>query len=158
MGKTLTLLMGILFYTDLYCQTVSPELISSDGSSLYQNGSFSLCYAVGETIIETDEGSDFILTQGFLQSDTILITSRKKLELKSLSYYPNPFSEAFYINVKSTATLSVYSMTGQCVKRQSELTEGLNQISAGQIAPGLYNVRIVHMNGDVINFRIEKLN
>jgi hypothetical protein len=138
-------------------QTIFPALLSTAGTANATAG-FMLSYSIGEPITETYSGADFILTQGFQQADTIIVTKVNSLISATSSVYPNPFKESIAIQLSFEGAATIMNATGQIIMMIDHLEKGVNHINTYQLANGLYTIYISDQSGRFESVRIEKLN
>jgi hypothetical protein len=157
MKSTLPILISIVALTGtVKAQSISPQLWTTAGTANSTSG-YMLSYSIGEPLIETYANSDFVITQGFQQTDTILITNTMKMMSNTSRVYPNPFKDIINVETHDNAILSVINVTGETLLRTESLHKGMNQVSLSTLASGLYTIRITESNGSSQSIRIEKL-
>jgi len=101
-----------------------------------------------------------------IQSDEIVGKNIETfVEEDGLKAYPNPVSEELFIEFnsidieKKVSFVEVYSISGQIVKRYSEVkTDTTLIIPFMELAQGMYIVNIIYNNGEVVNLKIQKNN
>lgn len=132
-------------------QIIAPEVISP-GGDFFTATTFTNSYTVGEiSIIETYTGSNFILTQGFQQPDSIFLTSNPISFASNLVFqlYPNPAGEQVNLFVKTDYSgefeiqmLDILSQ--QMILRKIVCIKGVNTFSfdISSLANGIYFMNI----------------
>jgi hypothetical protein len=154
--KLLGLICTIAFNIDVAAQSVSPQLWTTAGTANATAG-FLLSYSVGEPMVETYPSTDFIITQGFQQADTLIITNTMRTERIYSKVYPNPFKDMINVEIHDNATVSIVNATGETLVRTELAHKGVNQIPLSGLASGLYTLRLTEINGSSQSIRIEKL-
>lgn len=117
--KTLTVSICIIFTAvslSTRGQSLSPEIISTAGES-ESSADIALSWTIGEVVTTTYSADDLILTQGFHQSEVVVVPiGEQTIEGLSLDVYPNPASQRLMIerqgSDKETMLLEIYNMEG----------------------------------------------
>ncbi len=139
------------------CMLPAQEVISTQGDS-FTNTLGSIDFTIGEVVTETLNGSSIVLTQGFHQSNIIVIpTGLKDLDLQ-INVFPNPTSDIITIDVKSPIELNyqLYDIKGT-VLINTALSMESNKIDLTKYGEGMYLLRFTDQNGQQKNtFRIIK--
>lgn len=85
------------------------------------------------------------------------------VEEVGLKVYPNPVSEDLFIEFnsfdleKKISFVEVYSLSGQKIKRYSEVkNDSTLKIPFVELSQGIYVVNIIYNNGEVVNLKIQK--
>ncbi len=109
MQKLILIIIGLFLMNLARSQTASPELISSSGNN-YSTPVYQLNWSLGEIVIATQNGGNYLLTQGF-QQDNYVITEVKEIDDIGIrvSVYPNPTTDIITLNL-SNATFSNHKM------------------------------------------------
>ncbi|MFH4965787.1 T9SS type A sorting domain-containing protein [Gaetbulibacter sp. M235] len=111
-----------------------------------QDNSTGLCIQVDDLAKATaksspnwqrDSGSTFSLNCSLGTDD---------FNLSSVSIYPNPFNDKFYVNVKLEANYTLTNMLGQKVNR-GILNTGINELATNTLVSGLYLLNIQTTEG-----------
>ena len=114
--------------------TFEPEegYVFSNDVNVFYNGDPSIFDAAESYFIE--DGDFMAITIGFHVSDPTGIT---ELTSESIAVWPNPATNALYLDVVDKTTVSVFDMTGCLVIQQRY--EG--QLDVSKIIPGLYAIK-----------------
>jgi hypothetical protein len=156
MKPILIFLMLIFAATTSYAQ----QVVASSGNTGTITG-YKVDWTLGEPVIETISGSNFILTQGMHQTK-FLITSLNEIEYPGLEVkvYPNPAGNFLKIEVIQTGNEEFqYELTDIAgrkllVKERFSNTEEINMDS---YVSGIYLIRILNSNRDDVKvFKIIK--
>lgn len=94
--KTAFVLLFIGMSSYLFGQSIQPSVIASAGGT-FTNGQLQLDWTIGETVIETVENGEHILTQGFHQPDIFTVSTLNFNENISLTLHPNPVQDQLHI-------------------------------------------------------------
>lgn len=92
------------------------HVVASAGAS-YQSASIQLDWTLGEVVIHTLESNSSMLSQGFHQPNTNLVSLPSlPLETGTLLVWPNPFKDGFEISLELKSShrgeIGLYDMTG----------------------------------------------
>ena len=148
---TIACIIGV--YT--YGQSVSSSVIATAGESV-ENGSVNVSWTLGEIAVETIEGTNVTLTQGFQQGYFEVVSIGDPLSNEfELNVYPNPATEFIWIDLKSNEVISsiieIYNMDGKLVYNEKwEFGNGPNQIMINELNASQYILRISDSNGKVL--------
>jgi len=132
------------------------QAIASAGGSGAAGG-YKVDWTLGEPVIETFRGSGHILTQGLHQTN-IITTSLPEREVPGLAVrvYPNPVGDRLMIEVVRTEgalfRCELYDVTGHRMLQKS-LDPGVEEITMGGFAPGLYFLRVLTLEGKELTTR-----
>ena len=140
------LAIAILFCASYaFGQQLSPEVISSAGD--YQEaGGYSISWTLGEPVTETFTGVDNILTQGFQQTNLVVISVSETPSL-DWSVFPNPTADILNIQfpapTSKNLTISLFDVNGRLVS-QEVLTAGTSshKIDFSGFAAARYQISI----------------
>ena len=107
--KTLKLILIII--TIITCVQLSSQELYSSAGDYYESTGMSLTFSLGETVIETYESSNLVITQGFNQTQ-LNVTGIKDLDkiAEEISIYPNPVSENLIIETETEYRNYKYSI------------------------------------------------
>ncbi|MDA3912313.1 MAG: T9SS type A sorting domain-containing protein [Bacteroidales bacterium] len=143
MKKGLFIVLFIVIANLIYAQSLDRALVSTGGGS-YANGSLQADVSIGEPVIGTFEGDDYMLTQGF-QQGLMVFTEIENLQEIEFQLYPNPAVDyvtfEFPVNDFQDVTLQVISVNGQVIW-ESQLTETSSEIQVSSWPAGIYMLRI----------------
>lgn len=166
MKKTIKLLLLTLIAHSGYAQTV---INTTGGQAIIGGQTYE--YSIGEVVVQTATGSNFIISQGLLQPKkstpatgavSSLITDHQ------LQLFPVP--TANILNLQSgfersgTLNISVYDMSGKMILQKDFLIASgkeLNQINLNEIAEGNYTIHAEFkssVNSSLVNvFQLTKI-
>jgi len=158
--KRIIFILFVIFFALSVSAQVKQEVIASAGG--YDvNGSLSISWTLGETIIPTFTNGDLVLTHGF-QQQLIITTVEENLEvLVNVTVYPNPASDIVNIRFESPVegeiTLTILDSQGKLIKRDViESTMIEKQINLQDIPAGIYYLRLT--KGKLVNvYKVVKL-
>ncbi|NNC95876.1 MAG: T9SS type A sorting domain-containing protein [Chitinophagales bacterium] len=99
------------------------------------------------------ETSDFAIAghivdaafDGFKVEDSDPTAIEQTEIINGLRIYPNPSSGYFHIDIatiKDVRSLEIYSVTGQLIYSESNLSKGLNKIDVSELEAGMYIVKV----------------
>jgi Secretion system C-terminal sorting domain len=124
-----------------YSQSIERQLIGSTGFSVQLTTAGMDC-TVGEPLIAFSSSADNILSQGFLQPDIDGVIYVEDLENTFLLLYPNPTKNNFFIKTTGAITqLEMYDAQGRLVFSTDSTIQN-SVINPGDLAQGLYQVKI----------------
>ncbi len=153
--------IGVLLVC-IFCQTLlaqSQEVVASAGI-YFENKNHQISFTVGETVIETYRGDQFLLTQGFHQP-LLWVTELDELVGINLNIkaYPNPTADFVKINSNEElplgSTFHLYNMQGVLV-RIGEMDGLTTEVSFRQLVPANYFLKIFHEDNILKTFKIIK--
>ena len=72
-----------------------------------------------------------------------------------LSVYPNPFNDVLNISISSNATIEIFDIVGKSIQNQT-IENGLSQIDLGNLASGVYMMKVVNENNQAKTVRVVK--
>lgn len=157
--KSLLFILLTVLIVKLSPSIQAQEVIASSGNH-FQNENFSISWTLGETMIETFESSDMLLTQGFQQPLMIVSTMVEEPDLEfQVTAYPNPTSAHVNISTDIGQTQSliyrVYDVQGRLISSNNLLgTE--TRVAFDDFQPGTYFIQIVRDEKPVKTFKIIK--
>ena len=134
------------------------EVISSAGAS-FENSSGSISFTIGECISSTLTSPDVILTQGFQQSNLVLIDnlSIRPLGIEIVAY-PNPAKEFVILKIDKSQDFSfvLCDLTGRIIEKK-DVVKSETEINLNYLDPSVYILKILKDNEEVKTFKIIKL-
>lgn len=150
-----TLLISILAFfiiTNVFSQSLSPEVISNSGD-YYETGNVSLSWTLGECVIETFQNSGAILTQGFHQTK-LIITEIDKMESNEFNclVYPNPTND--FINIEITGAnnieiiVDIFDLNGKKIYNKT-LENNKGTIDLSNYAAAHYILKLQDRSGKI---------
>ena len=142
-------------------QTNSPELISS-GSDTFINTTYQLDWSIGEGVTETFTGGDFILTQGFHQSN-YEITGLENINYDGINIlvYPNPATDLISVEFKNSTfkghigDLIITDINGSILQSKTVFSN-IEQFNFIYYAKGVYFIHLRQDNQLIKSFKIIK--
>jgi len=147
-----------LFNTSLFAATTGGVFFSADSGSDWTSVNSGLtnrdvfCLAVSGNNLFAGTRGNGVFTAN-INSLTGINEFKKNMPLVSI--FPNPANADFVIstNCSSVGTLQIFDMTGKIIF-SNLLQNGAAQLDAGNIVPGVYDVRFENANG-IANSRLE---
>ena len=147
MKSSLTIFF-ILIYTGIYCQSISPSVINTNGGQ-FSNNDFSLEWSIGEVVVTSLQSGSNILTQGFIQPNLPNSVYNIDLNDPNLLVFPNPFTNRINIidnnNSNHLWNLKLYNSEGKFLLEKTKV----NYVDLEYLSNGLY---FIVLNSDVNNF------
>ncbi len=134
------------------------EVISSAGAS-FENSSGSISFTIGECISSTLTSTDIILTQGFQQSNLVLIDNLSIGPLGiEIVAYPNPAKEFVILKIDKSQDFSfvLCDLTGRIIEKK-DVVKSETEINLNYLDPSVYILKILKDNEEVKTFKIIKL-
>lgn len=137
------------FTLNTHAQSLTPELISSEGGFL-TSSSGSISYSIGEPITETFAGTTHILTQGFQQPEIVSLAGIADQEKDAALYlFPNPVKDQLMVNFIGLQfgryVLRIFDSAGKEMERKDLLVgnELMFPISLAEYKNGMYFIEVV---------------
>jgi hypothetical protein len=157
--KKLKFLISIAVATLLTAHISAQQVIATSGGA-GQNASGSITYTLGEVVIETYNGTDKKLTQGFQQS-RLIITAVS--ELQGLSYsvaaFPNPTTNFLKLKLEKdfpeTLDYLLMDINGKVIS-SGKIENGETDISFESLAVGTYFVKVIQDKKEVKTIKVVK--
>ena len=135
MKKPLLLLALIPFFS--YSQETDQQVIASAGDHS-KNGDYSLSWTIGETVISTGAGGDYVLTQGFHQGNLHVTKIIEEKISYDLEVYPNPVSNILTIETtRAGISYQLLNINGK-VLHNGKLDNTREEIDFSGFPPGTY--------------------
>lgn len=136
------------------------EVIASQGGSA-SNGTISMDWTIGETVIETVSDTAFQLTQGFHQPLIIITAVEDVAQDLNIRIFPNPTAALIYLsldNLDDQPVYQLYDLNGKLL-----ITENLNHtqttIQMSTYPSGSYFLILKNKKGKQLGtFKIQKIN
>jgi len=162
---TLILLLQLCLFS--FGQSISSEVVATAGD-LNESRGYSLSWTIGESVTETFQNDNYLITQGFQQSYFYQITEVADSEIVkgyNISIFPNPATEFFYIKFNNAEErpplkLIMFNTAGSKVK-ESVIDPDIQQY---RVNIHQFTTEIIHMtlmddaSGFVKRFKIVKIN
>ena len=134
------------------------ELISTGGDFFLKNTGGSLSFSLGEPVIETLRGSDYILTQGFQQSKLVINTIKEdSVEGLIAEVFPNPAKDNVFITIRNAG---IKNISGEVLNQEGkillkkELTLDKTELPLQTLPCGVY---ILNIKSDNQDFKVVKI-
>jgi len=154
----------IFFFTPGHSQPGTVELNPAAAGS-YTGPDFTLCWSIGEGVIETFSENNVILTQGFHQpSLKVTLVEESNYPDIQLSVFPNPVIDFLTIDLNSEknikCVLELYEISGKLVLRKSlEGKKWTETLDMRNYSSNLYMLRVLDSNRGSLNiFKIQRIN
>ena len=153
MIKNLLIIILVLSFSNIFSQTLSPEIITTSGC-YYTNPYASLSVTIGEPITETISDSAIILTQGFQQSSYVITVIEEILSDNfKVKVYPNPATD--YINIDFNTKdnydflIQLSDANGKILLKENVQSESFSKkINLNIYATGTYFLRLTSEKGN----------
>lgn len=133
------------------------QLVSSSGEHL-SKGDLQLSFTIGESVIETCNINDRILTQGLLQSKLPYVSGEP--ESLKIDCYPNPAIDYVHVNAESTVEEGLeygfYDINGNLLKKD-KFTANRATIPVREYAPSIYVVKIFRNKKIIRSLKVIKI-
>jgi len=157
MKKIFLIITGTALLFSARGQTITTALI---GSGAFQSPSVD--WAVGETLTQTYQEGNYLLTHGFFQGSNQTTSSDELIDNKGFYLHPNPVKSSVTINVPNKydvgreLSLEIISVTGQSLLRQP-LSSNSKTLDFSTYPSGLYFMKIIQDNTAVQIIKLIKL-
>jgi hypothetical protein len=157
MKKILFAFTSLLASICTYSQSLAPEVIASSGD-YFTSADVKLNWTLGEMVTETFISGN-ILTQGFQQSDYLIVSIAETEENKQISVYPNPFSDRITINTGDFTglKLQVFDLQGKILIEKT-IEKSNKQIDFSAFGQGFYLIKVSDKSTLLKTFKIQKIN
>lgn len=161
MKHLLLLSMAILFTMNAKSQSANPQVISSAGNTI-NNGTYSVSWTLGETVIATISNSNYTLTQGFHQSSyTIVDVKDITKNAKDIKVYPNPTIDEINIDwdnyTQNGSYYAILDMQGKLIDKK-EIQLQKEKVNMAELATGSYFLKIFDKsNAEIKTIKIQKV-
>lgn len=137
----------------------SQEVIAPAGADA-SNENMSISWTVGELAIETLAAGDIILTQGFHQPATTVVSVDELPDHPAnISAFPNPATDYVHIQIADgdhgDLHYAIYDFRGSVVM-QGELTGDMTQLSLAGMQPATYFVKVFEGHTELKTFKLIK--
>ena len=159
--KKLFLLIHVLLIlgAQVYSQEIRRELISTAGE-FYTTSNGSLAWSMGQIAVKTCENGDFVLSQGFQQSDLVITAIRNSDQVDyNVKAFPNPVRDKLSIQTEDLKNkkllLELYDIHGSLLLKKKIKTSPMT-ISISDFSSGEYILRIIKNNKPVKSYKIIK--
>lgn len=163
--KRFFLLLSVFAFSAITkAQSTIPDVIATDGG--YDTSSVgSISYTIGEPISETFSTTNNILTQGFQQPTTVVVTSIPEISSDgNIFAYPNPVSADLILDFakmnEGDYTIEIIDMVGKLISKSNlkiNASVFIEKINLSNYDNGVYIFKITNTNNASIkSFRIIK--
>ncbi len=148
----------------LFCFFSSPAKLSAQeavvsAGSYFETDSKSISWSLGETVIETFIGEDYVLTQGFQQSSLIIVSVEDHADSDlQIAVYPNPTTSYLQVSIPgelpSKASFRLYDFSGRLIM-EGDLQNN-SPISFTSFDSGMYLLKVFIDNQKIKTFKVFK--
>ena len=167
MKKAILLSVAVLLNVSmLSAQSISQEVYSASGGDAEVDG-ISISWTIGECVVETFEGSNAILTQGFHQGDYTITDIEQITETNfDITVYPNPTDNL--LNLKMTnpeenqtgaLLVELLDMNGKVLLRKNwKDHHNIEKIQMSRYTKSMYLLRVSEKDGTPVKLsKIQKV-
>lgn len=158
------ILVLLSFWTTLNGQQLSHQVLVP-AAGIATAGSVNYSQTIGETAVETVEGSGFVLTQGF-QQPAMIFTDVTPHVGTGVDVYPNPATSFISIRLFGDSArkfrIEMINLTGRIVSSMTLdfITKyyHIQQLDVSRLTNGFYFVRVTSDDSKINRiFKIEKM-
>ena len=151
------LIIGIISPFISLCQSDMQKVVSSSGNH-FNNGIIQLSFTIGEPIINTLSGTTTNITQGFHQSNHLIVSVEEKNPNLDIKVYPNPIGDKLYINTEffEGVYYEIYDANGKLVCKDF-LKKNITEIETINLKPSAYSLSVTGKDNSS-NFKLIKIN
>lgn len=150
--KNLTLTIA-LFPMLVFAQSLQRQVIGSAGTTL-TNGTYSVSFTLGETMVSSYANNNFLLTEGFHQGEQHVILNIDDQEQMNVSVYPNPFVEELLLDLKGSSVddynFFMFDGIGSRVNPNMEFEKDKVRIGLDGHSTGVYYIRVSNKENNLI--------
>ncbi|NTV84759.1 MAG: T9SS type A sorting domain-containing protein [Bacteroidales bacterium] len=156
------LLMTLLClpYQCLFSQSIQNEVVAAAGDD-YVLGNNKISWTLGESIIESFQTGNILISQGFHQP-SFLFSEIPEQENPGFSanIFPNPAVRYITVNIpapddKALFRLTICDVTGKLLLNQAIVSDQENKIDLGQFSEGILFLTIIRIkDGNSQSFKI----
>ncbi|MGM0474529.1 MAG: T9SS type A sorting domain-containing protein [Bacteroidota bacterium] len=149
-------IMILLMCGSLFSLAEAQEVIATSGT-VFENGSGSISFTVGEAVTGTLGSAATVLTQGFQQPFDLHIPSTGDLFDLHLSVFPNPAKGEILIQMDhpSGFQYQLYNIQGVLLA-EGILTATETGIDLSSFESAVYILQVFNMSGEKKTFKIVK--
>ena len=160
MKKILLLSLSLFIQTEIFSQSLSPEIIGTSGD-YFSNSAGKLSWTIGECMTETYSASGSKLTQGFHQNVYTTTSIKEAMDEKYLiSVFPNPASDFVSIKAESKDSkklkAELLDLSGKII--YSEFFQNNTRLNLAAYASNIYFIRISDESGSFNIYKLQKIN
>lgn len=142
----------ILFFLGFSISMFAQDVISAQGEE-YTGTNLSVSFTIGEVVIDSYEGSNYSITQGFHQPILDFATGITFSEITGVSVFPNPTSDFINLsfdNIESDLVYELYDAKGKLYTQQ-KIYDINTIVSLKEFASGAYILFIREKNTTKFN-------
>ena len=144
-----------------FSQSVSPEVISSSGD-YFENSNSKLSWTIGELSVETYQGTNATLTQGFHQpTNSLNVTSADQIDITAnIKIYPNPVVGNLNLelgnNLNEEYNLLIIDFNGKLIFSSKDNIKKFQTIDMSTYSHGTYMLTLTFKHSESKTFQIIK--
>lgn len=150
----------ILVIMALTASKLSAQQVVASSGGTGQSTSGTITYTLGELVIDTYNGTDKKLTQGFQQSRLVITAIN---EIKGLSYtvnaFPNPTTDFIKIRLEKdfpeSLSYLMLDMNGKVIS-SGKIANGETDISFEAVSPGTYFIKFIQDQKEIKTMKVVK--
>ncbi len=145
---------------NIFAQNTDQQVIATAGDYA-ESGDYAISWTLGETVISTGSGGDYILTQGFQQSKWDIVGIEEVSEIShEIRLWPNPATTHVNVEVNNREeglifTWTVLDMTGKQVM-QGQGENGFVRVNLQSLHKSMYIIRIMDEDGKGKSYKLVK--
>ncbi len=127
----------------LFSQSLSPEVISSSGTSM-TDGTTTLEWTLGEPVTATLDNTQNILSEGFHQTNILVTNISNAAVVEGLIVFPNPTVNIVNIQFSSdqkNTIVELYSVEGKLLEKHAVNSRNL-ELNLSAYPAGSYFLRV----------------
>jgi hypothetical protein len=160
MKKALLTFFIIAIVKFCFAQTISPEVIASDGEHFVGTNA-QLSWTIGEVMTETYSSGSNQLTQGFHQTNLTSTLIKNIDQGFELSVFPNPVSEQLIIKSGETSKayfFNIFDNKGKLILTKPSQSNNSQIIDVSHFSTGIYFLNVIDSESKTIKcFKINKI-
>lgn len=154
------LIFSILSMAALLTTSLSAQQVIATSGGTGQNTAGTITYTLGELVIETYNGTDKKLTQGFQQSRLIITTVNELPDQGySINAFPNPTTSYLTLKLEKdypeNLRYNLLDITGK-VLITGKILNGSAELSFDLLAAGTYFLKLYHEKKEVKTLKVVK--
>jgi hypothetical protein len=162
MKKIIILTVVIFAFTNIFGQSISPELVSSAGDN-FETDSYQLSWSIGEVVTDTWTEGGTTITQGFHQNtyELIAIEDLTGADLR-IDVFPNPSSDLLNISIENLIesneffSIKLNDLQGRNFIMK-QISDSNTEIDMSDFASGVYLLNVYNSTNQSIKlFKIVK--
>jgi len=142
-------------------EVITAQEVLSSGGGYFSNSNGSISYTIGEPVIETYKEGDYIITQGFQQSNFIITTINDYMEIAwDISVYPNPANDFVKLIISKANLIGfeyrLYDLNGRLLMQQ-QINDNETLLPFNNLPAGEYILKITSNYNELKSFQILKI-